>query len=178
MIEVTEPAAFETAFDALLSVERASWKHSHGTSLSISDSEAALYREWGCAAAPGRVHLQILMLDDVAVAYNLGTIDRGCYYYLKTSYAAAQRPLGPSTYLRLRLVDSLIARGCTSIDFPGTPFEWERQWTETYRWQQVLSIYPRTIRGRLLASLDRWAHHSESGDAPQHADPRVQRTIE
>ena len=178
VIEVTHPAHFERAFDAVLSVERASWKHSHGTSLSVSESEAALYRDWGCTAASGRVHLQILMLDDVPVAYNLGTVDRGCYYYLKTSYAAEYRPLGPSTYLRLRLIESLIASGCTSVDFPGTPFEWERQWTETYRWQRVLSIHPRTIRGRILASLDRWAHHSEAGDAPQHADPRDQRTIE
>ncbi len=178
VVEVTKASDFEHAFDALLAVERASWKHSHGTSLSVSESEAALYRDWGRSAASGRAHLQVLMLDDAPVAYNLGTIDRGCYYYLKTSYAAEHRPLGPSTFLRLRLIDSLIARGCTSVDFPGTPFEWERQWTETYRWQRVLSIYPNTIRGRILASLDRWAHHSEAGDAPQHAEARDQRTIE
>jgi CelD/BcsL family acetyltransferase involved in cellulose biosynthesis len=175
----TTPQDFDAGFDALLEVERASWKDGHGTSMAVQPSEAALYREWGRdAARAGRVHLQILMLDEVPIAHNLGMLERGVYYYLKTSYAAAHRPVSPATFLRLRLIESLIERGCTMADFPGTPYLWERQWTDTYRWQRVISIYRDTIRGRLLAALDRWGHHTESGDAPpRHADPRSQRHV-
>jgi len=177
--EFTTPQDFDAGFEALLAVERASWKDEHGTSMAVQPSEAALYREWGRAAARhGRVHLQILTLDDVPIAHNLGMIERGCYYYLKTSYAAAFRPFSPATFLRLRLIERLIASGCTTVDFPGTPYAWERQWTDTYHWQRVFSLYRNTARGRLLAALDRWGHHQESGDnPPRHADPRAQREV-
>jgi CelD/BcsL family acetyltransferase involved in cellulose biosynthesis len=175
----TAPRDFDDGFDALLDVERASWKAGHGTSMAVQPAEAAMYREWGREAArKGRVHLQILFLGDVPIAHNLGMLERGTYYYLKTSYAAAHRPLSPATFLRLRLIESLIARGCTTLDFPGTPYAWERQWTEAYRWQRVISIYRDSLRGRLLALLDRWAHHTEAGDSPpKHADPRAQRHV-
>jgi len=176
--EFTTPDDVDAGFEALLVVERASWKDEHGTSMAVQPSEAALYREWGKdAARKGRLHLQILTLDDVPIAHNLGMLERGSYYYLKTSYADVYRPVSPATFLRLRLIDSLIARGCTTMDFPGTPYAWERQWTDTYRWQRVVSIYRNTIRGRLLAALDRWGHHTESGEEPQHADPRAQRHV-
>jgi CelD/BcsL family acetyltransferase involved in cellulose biosynthesis len=177
--DVTTPQGWDEGFDALLAVERASWKDEHGTSMAVLPSEAAMYREWGRdAARKGRVHLQILSLDDVPIAHNLGMVERGTYYYLKTSYAAVHRPLSPATFLRLRLIEDLIARGCTMLDFPGTPYVWERQWTDTYRWQRVVSIYRDSLRGRLLASLDRWAYHTESGGAPpRHADPRAQRHV-
>jgi CelD/BcsL family acetyltransferase involved in cellulose biosynthesis len=177
--ECTTPQDFDAGFDALLEVERASWKDRHGTSMAVLPSEAALYREWGRdAARTCLVHLQILMLDDVPIAHNLGMLERGAYYYLKTSYAAAHRPVSPATFLRLRLIERLIERGCTLMDFPGTPYLWERQWTDTYRWQRVISIYRNTLRGRLHAALDRWAHHTESGDAPPlHADARAQQHV-
>lgn len=172
-IEITTPGEFEAGYEALLHVERASWKASHGTSISATARQAALYRAWGgAAAAAGRLHLQLLTLDGEPIAHNLGCIHRGIYYYLKTSYAAARRPLGPATFLRLALIRRLIARRLTAIDFCGTPYEWEQQWTEAFRWHHVLSIYAPTFRGRAFALFDRWTHYSSSGRSIQHEDPR------
>lgn len=177
-IEVTAPAGFDDAYDAVLQVERASWKEPHGTSISAVPAEAALYREWGRAAAvSGQLHLHLLMLDGEPIAHNLGCLHRGRYYYLKTSYAARHRPVGPATFLRLALIRRLIARGASEVDFCGTPYEWEQQWTSTYRWHHVLSIYADTLRGRLFSALDAWTHYSSAGQQVEHEDPRGQQAL-
>jgi hypothetical protein len=95
------------------------------------------------------------MLNDEPIAHNIGYISDRCYYYLKTSYVAERRPLSPATFLRLKLIEGLIARGITRIDMPGNPYDWESQWTDVMRPQVSVSIYPRTIRGRVMAWLDR-----------------------
>lgn len=175
-IEVTTPGEFDAAYDALLHVERGSWKAAHGTAISADPRQAALYRAWGRpAAAAGHLHLQLLTVDGEPVAHNLGCIHRGIYYYLKTSYMAKYRPLSPATFLRLALVESMIERGVTAIDFCGTPYEWEQQWTDRYRWHHVLSIYAPTLRGRMLSLLDPWTHYSSSGKIVEHEDPRSER---
>jgi CelD/BcsL family acetyltransferase involved in cellulose biosynthesis len=156
VIEAVAPAEFEAAYEALLAVERTSWKESRGLSIHAAPRRAAFFREWGrAAAAAGRLHLQLLTLGGEPIAHNIGYVRAGCYYYLKTSYAAAYRPLSPATFLRLRLIESLIARGITQVDMPGNPYDWERQWTSVTRAQVGLTVYPRTIRGRALAWLDR-----------------------
>jgi CelD/BcsL family acetyltransferase involved in cellulose biosynthesis len=175
VVEVTTADAFEAGYDALLHVERGSWKEWHGTSMSAVPKQSALYREWGRRATAGHLHLQLLMLNGEPIAHNLGCIHRGTYYYLKTSYAAAHRPLSPATFLRLALIEKMIARGLSAIDFCGTPYEWEQQWTDTYRWHHVLSIYPRTWRGRFFSLLDQWTHYSSSGRSVTHEDPRNER---
>lgn len=155
VVEITDPAAFDAAYDAILQIERASWKESRGLSIHATPQRSAFYRDWGpAAAAAGRLHVQLLTLDGEPIAHNIGYLRDGCYYYLKTSYAAAHRPLGPATFLRLRLIERLIAQGIRRIDLPGNPYEWERQWADVMRPQVRVSIYPRTIRGRLLAWRD------------------------
>ena len=175
-IEVTSPSDFEAGYDALLHVERASWKEPHGTSLSAVPKQAALFRELGRAlAAAGRLHLQLLTLDGEPIAHNYGCIHRGTYYYLKTSYAIRHRPRSPATFLRLALIDKMIARGLAAIDFCGTPYRWQEQWTDTYKWHHVLSIYQNTWRGRIFSLLDPWTHYSSSGRTIEHEDPRSER---
>jgi CelD/BcsL family acetyltransferase involved in cellulose biosynthesis len=156
VVEVTDGADFESAYEALLQIERGSWKESRGLSIHAVSHRTAFYRDWAPAAsAAGRLHIQLLMLDGEPIAHNIGYLTDGCYYYLKTSYTAAHRPLSPATFLRLRLIESLIAKGFTRIDMPGNPYDWERQWTDVMRPQVSFSIYQRTIRGRALAWLAR-----------------------
>jgi CelD/BcsL family acetyltransferase involved in cellulose biosynthesis len=74
--------------------------------------------------------------------------------------------------LRARLIASLVERGVRRVDFPGEPYKWESQWTDTMRQRIVLSVYPATIRGRLLAFADRVRHRSHNRGAV-HVDPRA-----
>jgi CelD/BcsL family acetyltransferase involved in cellulose biosynthesis len=173
---VEHASEFEEAHAALLQVERASWKQAHGTSITSVDRQMGFYRDLAAAAlSAGRLHLQWLTLDGRPIAYNLGYLTPGRYHYLKTSYDHGARPLSPATYLRAQLIEALIGDGVRRFDFPGEPYEWEAQWTETVRWRTVLSAYAGTLRGRALAALDRFRHRGSGVRQLRHVDPRAQR---
>ena len=156
VIECSGTDGFDKAYEDLLRIERSSWKHAHGTAISAIDRQTGFYRDMGRAALEGgRLHLQLLHLDGVPIAYNMGYIRDRWYYYLKTSFDERYKPLGPSNFLRARLIQGLIASGIEYFDFPGEPYEWERQWTETLRWHKSILIYNNTIRARIIARLNR-----------------------
>ena len=174
--ELEHADAFDEAFDALLQVERASWKQSHGTSITAVDRQTGFYRDFARGAlGTGRLRLQWLTLDALPVAYNLGYLTSSGFHYLKTSYDHELRSLGPATFLRARLLESLIAARVARFDFPGEPYEWEAQWTRSIRWRTVLSVYPKTLRGRTLATIDRLHHRGRAARRVTHVDPRAQR---
>lgn len=167
-------AAFDQAFDALLQVERSSWKQSFGTAITAVSRQMGFYRDMARGAmATGRLHLQWLTFDRQPVAYNLGYVTSAGYHYLKTSYDHDYRQLGPATVLRARLIQSLIAANIPRLDFPGEPYAWESQWTTTVRRRVVLSIYRPTLRGRLLSVIDRVKHRRSRRDGVEHVDPRA-----
>lgn len=170
---VATPHEFETAYDAVLTIERASWKDSHGSAITSVEHQAGFYRDFGRdALGANRLHLQWMTIDGRPVAYNLGFISGDTYHYLKTSYDAAFRSLGPSTWLRARLIRELLARQVRRLDFPGEPYEWERQWTTTLRWRQAVVMYGSTARGRLLQAVDRLRRRQEVRTLA-HLDPRT-----
>ena len=173
--EIGRYTSFDEAYDDLLDIERVSWKQEHGTAISAVARQNRFYRDMCAGAfAAGRLHLHFLTIDDKPVAYDLGLVWDGCYYYLKTSYDAAFRDVHPATFLRARLVENLIARGVKRFDFPGLPYEWERQWTSDARWHKVFSLYRDTARGRLLASIERLRHPVRAATTIEHVDPEVQ----
>jgi CelD/BcsL family acetyltransferase involved in cellulose biosynthesis len=136
------------AYQALLSIEQRSWKQAHGTSIAAVSRQTVFYRHL-CERAFQRnwLHLGFLYLDDRPVAYNLGLILKDTYFYLKTSYDYAERPLSPSTFLRAKLVEELIGRGVKQFDFPAEPYEWERQWTDEMRWHRSLTLFAPSVKG-------------------------------
>lgn len=144
---------FQDAYEALLSVERASWKHEHGTAISTIDHQRRFYRELANGALnAGRLHLTVLELDGKPVAYNFGIVSGQQYFYLKTSFHEAFRQDGVATVSRARLLQMLIDEGVKAFDFPGEPYEWERQWTTELRWHRSVLICNRTTMGRLYYS--------------------------
>ena len=175
-VEVGGAVGVEAGLDALMQVERASWKHTHGSAISAIDHQSAFYRDFCLGAhAEGNLHLQWLTIDERPIAYNLGYLQGDRYHYLKTSYDQTLRALSPSTMLRARLLEGLIRQGVRFFDFPGEPYEWEAQWTDTARWRQVLTIYGGTFRGHLLHLADRVRHRSRAERMVRHVDPRASR---
>jgi len=176
LVECSNPSDVAGAYEQLMRIERSSWKHAHGTAISAVARQEAFYRHL-CegAAAAGRLHLQLLIVAGTPVAYNLGYIANDCYFYLKTSYDEHYKPLGVATYLRARLIETLISRGTKTLDFPAEPYEWERQWTDTVRWHKVLTIYGNTAAGRVLSLVERIRHRGDERQHVKHADPRAHR---
>jgi CelD/BcsL family acetyltransferase involved in cellulose biosynthesis len=141
----------DKAYDELLEIERDSWKHASGTSISTARNQEGFYRDLvETAGQAGTLHLTFLRLGGVAIAHNLGLLCGGLYFYSKTSYRQAYRPQGAASIGRARLIELLIAEGCTAVDFPGEPYEWEQQWTDTVRWHQSLLVFNRTMTGRVV----------------------------
>jgi CelD/BcsL family acetyltransferase involved in cellulose biosynthesis len=172
--ELNHVSRFDEAFGALLRVEQASWKQSHGTAITAVERQTGFYRHLAeTALERDRIHLQWLTIAGRPIAYNLGYLTASGYHYLKTSYDHEFRPMSPATYLRARLIEGLVARGLGRLDFPGEPYEWEAQWTGTVRWRTVLSAYPRTVRGRMLATIDRLRHRDRSERRVTHVNPRA-----
>ena len=174
VVEFTGTADVDRGYEMLLQIERASWKHAHGTAISAVPHQRQFYGDL-CrgAAAAGRLHLQILTVAGTPAAYNLGYLWNGCYSYLKTSYDEQFKAAGAPTFLRACLVRTLIARGVAELDFPAEPYEWERQWTDTVRWHKVLTLYAPTVTGRALSVADRFRHRDEDASTVQHVDPRA-----
>jgi CelD/BcsL family acetyltransferase involved in cellulose biosynthesis len=150
--QVVDAAAdFDACYEQMLAVERDSWKHGHGTAISVVAHQSGFYRDLCMSAREsGTLHLSFLRLDGHAVAYNLGVIAGGRYYYLKTSYSQAHREYGVATVGRARLIHDLISRGVAEFDFPAEPYEWETQWTDGARWHRSLLLFNRGFKGRLL----------------------------
>lgn len=163
------------AFEQLLAIEVRSWKHGHGTAISAVSRQREFYRLL-CEGAhrSRRLHLMLMYLGDVPIAFNLGIVIADRYSYLKTSFDERLRQASPATVLRARLVESLIADGIQTLDFPGQPYQWERQWAETLRWRRSVVVFNRTPRGmlyRLLTQVRGLARSRESGTV-SYADPR------
>ena len=144
------------AYDDLLTIEKSSWKHKHGTAISNISRQKHFYWLLSQGAAKRkRLHLVFLYLDQKPIAYNIGMISNNSYKYLKTSYDAAYRSSSPSTILRAHLIEKLINHGVREFDFPGEPYEWEAQWAKELRWHQSIIIYNKTAKSWLF-SLYNW----------------------
>jgi CelD/BcsL family acetyltransferase involved in cellulose biosynthesis len=142
------------AYDDLVSIEERSWKHSQGTSIAAVTQQRDFYQQL-CEGAfrSGRLHLMVMYLDDVPIAYNLGIVTADRYSYLKTSFDEHLRKVSPATVLRARLIENLVAEGIQTMDFPGQPDPWVEQWTEQWRWRTSVLVFNRTPRARLYRLL-------------------------
>lgn len=181
-------SAAAEVFAAILAVEQSSWKHAHGWAMSSAAAATDFWHHiFDSAWAEGRLHAQVLTIDGRPAAYNLGYVVGDQYSYLKTSFASEFRDIGAATFLRARLVEDLIERGVHVVDFPGEPYEWERQWTEEVRGHTMLTAYSGTARSKVLELLERVRHadhtrgdtpsmHETSSDARVEADPDPRRS--
>jgi CelD/BcsL family acetyltransferase involved in cellulose biosynthesis len=173
VLELTSTDDVESGYEMLLEIERASWKHVRGTAISSAPRAHGFFLEL-CrgAAARDRLHLQVLSIDGRPAAYNLGYVHNSTYSYLKTSFVEALKPLGVATFLRARLIRSLIERRLRLMDFPAQPHEWERQWTETVRWHKKLTLYRGTAPGLALAVAQHLRHRKPRPRSIRHLDTR------
>jgi CelD/BcsL family acetyltransferase involved in cellulose biosynthesis len=154
--EIVDRRDLNAAYENILHIERNSWKHQHGTAISAIARQRSFYRDL-CrgAAEAGRLHLSFLYLREEPIGYNMGYVHNNRYYYLKTSYHEQFRSHGAATYLRARLIESLIGKGIRSFDFPGEPYEWEQQWANELRWHKSITIYNDTLRASAYSMLSR-----------------------
>jgi CelD/BcsL family acetyltransferase involved in cellulose biosynthesis len=148
--------SFSDAFTRILAIEQTSWKYAGRFAMSSQSAATEFWRQVGERGwAEGRIHAQFLTLDGRTAAYNLGYIVGDQYSYLQTTFSSEFRAIGAATYLRAKLVEDLIDRGIRVLDFPGEPYEWERQWTTDVRAHMALTAYSGSARSAVVELLDR-----------------------
>ncbi len=174
--EIEDLGGINDAYRALLEIEIKSWKHEHGTAISSISRQEKFYEEL-CVSANenGWLHMLFLYMDDKPIAYNMGLLKDSKYYYIRTSFDEELRRYGPSTLLRAQLIKRLISDRVEYFDFPGEPYEWERQWTEEMRWHRSLEVYNDTLKGKLYSAYRTYKKRRDgqrNEKVLQYCDPR------
>ncbi|WP_374661039.1 GNAT family N-acetyltransferase [Inhella sp.] len=151
--EYTEPTQADELLAMMLEVERNSWKHEAGSSVSTHPEQEAFYRALLPASmALGQLYALGLFLDDTPISYQLGVQRDSVYSCLKNSMHQGFGELRPSYLLKLELFDRLRARGVRTVDLMGVVEPHKMVWaspTPLYE-RELLTLYRDNWAGRLL----------------------------
>lgn len=156
VVTLKDSSAISEAYNHILSIEKKSWKHKQRTAISSIKKQQEFYRFFCASAHENKwLHLHFLFLNNNPIAYDLGLIKCNTYWYLKTSFIEEFRQFSPATILRSKLIEKLINSGIKFFDFPGDPYEWERQWTEEVKWHKSLLIYNNTFQAQFISLYEK-----------------------
>lgn len=145
---------FNELYAQLISIEKCSWKHNHGTAISSIARQEKFYREMcHSSAKKHKLNVAILYVGNKPIAYNMGYIHKNVYSYLKTSFDETYRKYSPATLLRKQQIEYLIAHKIKLMDFPGEPYAWETQWTRELNWHCAHTIFNSCFTSMLLYLL-------------------------
>lgn len=141
---------FGEAYAVILSIEERSWKHKNGTAMTSSRKSREFYRVL-CQHAfdKGRLRLCVLYLNREPAAFEMGLLKDKKYYSVHGSYDEKFKKENPGHMLLQRFIEDLIRIGIRELDWFGEPFEFQRHWTDDFRWHKSLLIYNNTPLSRL-----------------------------
>lgn len=159
----------EPLWDAICSIERASWKEAAGTSITANPAQEHFYREFlPRGAAAGQLLAAVLYLDDRPIAHKLCLYEGGVAAILKMSYVEDLKRYYPSTVLLAGYLAELIARGSRYLDFMGVCDDFKMRWTNlTYNRTRYV-LFRRSVRGRLDLVRYRAARRVAALRSPAH----------
>lgn len=144
--------------DAVLSIERRSWKEQAGTSITTNPIQEALYRLFLPQAAENQWLMgTVLSVDEKPIAYAMGLIFEGIYYNLKASYDETMRATGAGSFIYSPIIKELYRREIFVCDFMGKCEEFKMRWTDATYSRTTYFLYNQTIRGRMLHTKHRFA---------------------
>lgn len=140
-----DTSTVDDGWQALLEIERRSWKYQNGSAIVNEPGTAALYEGVVQRFAERRaLHLWILRHDGRAIAHTLGVMDRGCYFLLKNSFDEEYRSWSPGLTLVWHSMKAAAEHGALRIDFLGDASEWKRPLATEFPTYASWTIYPRT----------------------------------
>jgi CelD/BcsL family acetyltransferase involved in cellulose biosynthesis len=140
------------AYNAILHIEENSWKHQHGTAITVHKNQREFFKEV-CENAfeKGWLRLHFFYINKEPIAYTMGLAKNLRYYSLRLSYHEKFKAISPGVLLLARLIQDLIQEGISEFDFAGEPFEYEKQWTDELKWNKSIVIYNDTLMGRVYS---------------------------
>lgn len=148
----------EEVLQAVLDIERGSWKHASGTAITNHPEQETFYRAFfPLAQRAGILAGMILYLDSRPIAHNFGVMRGPAYCCLKHSNLQEFQNLSPSQLLNANLIQSLRLQGVQTYDFMGKSEPHKLRWskhTGAYVRDSVW-IYAPGVSGTLLHSWHR-----------------------
>lgn len=164
-----------TFLQAVVEIERASWKEAAGTSITTNDVQQRLYEDLiHVAARRGWFSGHVLELNGEPIAYVYGLAFNGTFCDLKESYKQSYKAFSPGQVLKTFVLEQLIARNVRLYDYMGLCEPYKMRWTDrTYR-RTTYMLYNRTSRAlaaRLCGHLIAWLGHRGWLGAERNAAP-------
>lgn len=145
--EFSAPAEVERYQDALLEVEKCSWKEAAGTSLTLQRFQESFHMDMiRSAAESGWLLGYVLELGGEPIAYLHGLLYQGQFCNLKSSYKEQYQELSPGHVLRASVLERLYGRNVALYDFMGVFDDHKRVWTNTHYTRISFALYNRTVR--------------------------------
>lgn len=129
-VEIADALSAEAALEAVLAVERSSWKQTAGTAITCNSNQESFYRAlFPQALRRGLLYGNILYLNDIPIAYNFGLIRSGVFSCLKHSNREEYQSASPSQLLNSVHIDRLRDRGVAIFDFMGKAEPHKLRWS-------------------------------------------------
>ena len=148
----TTPSDVEIFFNAVLEIEKESWKETAGTSITSNDYQEEFYRQFTpLAAKNGYFSGHILELNDEPIAYVYGFNFNGIFYDLKESYKQQYRNLSPGHVLKKFVFQTLYDLNVKIYDFMGVCEDYKMRWTDKTYSNSTYILYNSTIKGKMLS---------------------------
>lgn len=125
----SEGQALEDAFATFLEVEDSGWKGQRGTSIRQQPKKLAYYKSLLHSYSQTRqVQINILYLNDVAIAAQFGIRVGERLYLLKIGFSETHAAISPGYLILYKLIDEMAqANAITSISFV-TGVDWIDRW--------------------------------------------------
>ena len=165
----------DTVLQAILDIERSSWKHEAGSAITCRPEQERFYRNFfDSTLGSGLVYGILMYLDNMPIAYNFGLLRSGYYSCLKHSNRQDLQNLSPNQVLNVVLIERLRDKGVAIYDYMGAAEPHKLRWsgqTRTYlrnpTW--IFSRSPCGVTGHALLRLKNWARNHHGSKPPETA---------
>ncbi len=171
----TAESALRDAFDTFLQIEDSGWKGEQGTSIRRQPARLAYFEALIQQFGPtGQAQINILYLDDIAIAGQFGLRIGNRLYLLKIGFSERHAAISPGYLILYRLVESLTATDTIrSISFV-TGVDWIDRWHPRSDPVGIAYSDNGSAGSRLLLKLvQRYARHRDARAAPRVASTDV-----
>jgi len=156
--EFTTEGEAEELLQAVMLIERQSWKQGAGTAITSRPEQEAFYRAlFPRAMREGLLLGLVLYLDEVPIAHHFGLIRGQVFSCLKHSNVESEAKLSPSHLVMDDLFPRLRAYGVKHLDCMGASEPHKLRWSNQNRFYERVSftVYNKNLKGRVLSAARR-----------------------
>ncbi len=162
--------------EAMLHIERDSWKAAAGVAISDDPRETAYYRRLlAQLAAAGQLRACLLVIDEVPAAYCLCYAWEGTYGCMKGTYREPLARLAVGHHAQNQLLVRLADEGGTEFDFLGDADRYKLAWSPTTRRHVDHFLYAPAGRGWWLGKIQQLRRRFRRPARPAQAADEVSR---